>query len=99
MNSMPLSSDILASARLSSQLPVQRSGTCVTARPDEQFEPNRPILSALPLYIAMRSRIDEAVSAGAVLTFIKDSWHCGRTIDRSRQISIAVWPCALGLGR
>src|SRR6187431_3259464 len=57
MNSMPAASDILASAKLSSQLPVQRSGTRVTARPDEQFEPNRPILSLLLLYMAMRWRM------------------------------------------
>ena len=47
---------------MSSQLPVQRSAIRVTARPDEQFEPNRPIFSALLLYIAMRSRMAEDVS-------------------------------------
>ena len=73
MNSMPASSHIRASARLSSQLPVQRSGTVVTQRPEEQFEPNRPIFSALPVYIAMRSRMVKAGSAGAVRTFIKGS--------------------------
>ena len=73
MNSMPASSAILASARLSSQLPVQRSGTSVTARPDEQFEPNRPILSALSLYIAMRSRMEMRGSEGSVLMFIDNS--------------------------
>src|SRR3981189_1072427 len=43
------------SLRLSGQLPDQRSGTSVTARPDEQFDPNRPILSLLALCIDMRS--------------------------------------------
>jgi hypothetical protein len=41
---------------LSSQLPVQRSGTLVTARPEEQFDPKGPIFSALPVPIAMRSQ-------------------------------------------
>ena len=48
---MPASSAMRASRRLSGQLPDQRSGTWVTARPDEQLAPNRPILSALALYI------------------------------------------------
>ena len=54
---MPNWSARRASLRLPSQLPDQRSPTVVTARPDEQFEPNRPILSRLPLYMATRSRI------------------------------------------
>src|SRR6185503_17933769 len=71
MNSMPAASDIRASARLSSQLPVQRSGTRVTARPDEQFEPNRPIFSALSLYMPMRSRMEmRGAAATSGLTFI-----------------------------
>ena len=48
---MPASSAMRASLRLSGQLPVQRSGTMVTARPDEQFGPNRPICSWLELYM------------------------------------------------
>src|SRR5215813_10089933 len=52
---MPASSAIRASLRLSGQLPDQRSGTRVTARPDEQLGPNRPILSRFALYIATRS--------------------------------------------
>ena len=48
---MPASSAMRASRRLSGQLPVHRSGTLVTARPDEQFDPNKPILSLLVLYI------------------------------------------------
>src|SRR5689334_12358846 len=44
-----------ASLRLSGQLPDQRSGTSVTARPDEQFAPNSPILSLFALCIDVRS--------------------------------------------
>src|ERR1700741_3059399 len=57
---MPTSSAILASLRLSGQLPDQRSGTRVTARPDEQFAPNKPILSLFALCIDMRSCRDGA---------------------------------------
>src|SRR5215472_15375775 len=57
---MPASSAILASLRLSGQLPDQRSGTSVTARPDEQFAPNKPILSLFALCIDMRSCRDGA---------------------------------------
>src|SRR5262245_66551187 len=57
---MPTSSAIRASLRLSGQLPDQRSGTSVTARPDEQFAPNRPILSLFALCIDMRSCRDGA---------------------------------------
>src|SRR5215831_7678504 len=57
---MPTSSAIRASLRLSGQLPDQRSGTSVTARPDEQFAPNRPILSLFALCIDMRSWRDGA---------------------------------------
>jgi hypothetical protein len=49
MNSMPASSSIAASARLSSHDPDHRSGTFVAASPDEQFGPNTPSLSRLPL--------------------------------------------------
>ena len=45
---MPASSAIFASRRLSGQVPDQRSGTLVTARPEEQFAPNSPIFSAWP---------------------------------------------------
>src|SRR3954469_8946255 len=61
MKSMPASSAILASARQSGQLAVQRSGTVVAVREDEQFAPNTPILSALELYMAMRSGIAPGV--------------------------------------
>src|SRR5215468_6998328 len=57
---MPTSSAILASLRLSGQLPDQRSGTSVTARPDEQLAPNRPILSLFALCIDIRSWRDGA---------------------------------------
>src|SRR5262249_45090356 len=40
--------------------PDQRSGTSVTARPDEQFAPNKPILSLFALCIDMRSWRDGA---------------------------------------
>src|SRR5437764_1375333 len=55
MNSMPASSAIRARERQSDQLPDQRSGTMVTARPDEQLAPNRPSFSRFALYIAARS--------------------------------------------
>src|SRR3974390_1214168 len=54
MKSSPASSASLATARQSGQLADQRSGTLVAERPDEQLAPNNPILSALPLYMAMR---------------------------------------------
>src|SRR5580692_8852859 len=58
MKSSPASSACLATARQSGQLADQRSGTFVAERPDEQLAPNRPILSALPLYMAMRFFMD-----------------------------------------
>src|SRR5262245_46855037 len=54
---MPASSAMRASRRLSGQLPDQRSGTLVTARPDEQLAPNSPICSRLSPYMAMRLRM------------------------------------------
>src|SRR5437763_15525199 len=56
MNSMPTRSAICASLTQSGQLPDQRSGTVVTARPDEQLAPNRPSFSRFALPIAARSR-------------------------------------------
>src|SRR5271169_1026499 len=53
MKSRPASSAMSASLRQSGQLADQRSGTVVADRPDEQLAPNRPILSALPLYMAI----------------------------------------------
>src|SRR5580704_14946503 len=55
---MPASSDICASRLLSGQLPDHRSGTSVTARPDEQLAPNKPICSLLFEYIARRAASD-----------------------------------------
>src|SRR5712691_7759133 len=55
---MPASSAMRASRRLSGQLPDQRPGTLVTARPDEQLDPNSPICRTLLLCIALRERID-----------------------------------------
>src|SRR5580700_9042709 len=68
MKSMPASSAIMASFLLSGQLPDQRSGTKVTARPDEQFGPNRPICSLLPEYIERRD-CREACGACTGVTF------------------------------
>src|SRR5262245_51446592 len=64
---MPASSAMRASRRLSGQLPDQRSATFVTARPDEQFAPNRPIFSALALYIDRRpDAVDSRADTGVV---------------------------------
>src|SRR6185312_4808188 len=74
MKSRPASSAIRASARQSSQLADQRSGTLVAERPDEQLAPNRPILSALPLYMAMRFCI-EAAGASTSFSVVILWWH------------------------
>ena len=58
---------IAASLRLSGQFPDQRSGTRVTARPDEQLAPNRPILSLFALCIDMRSCADGAGASTILL--------------------------------
>src|SRR5215469_17835171 len=83
---MPASSAMQASRRLSGHEPDQRSGTRVTARPEEQFGPNRPILSALALYIAMRSRIEICGAS------TDDPLVCG---DSSRRNAARQW---MGLG-
>src|SRR5688572_17902123 len=62
MKSMPAASAMRARRSVSGQAPDQRSGTLVTARPEEQLAPNSPILRALSLYMAMRSRIGESLS-------------------------------------
>src|SRR5579864_3689341 len=67
MKSRPASSASLASARQSSQLADQRSGTVVAERPDEQLAPNSPILSALSLYMAMRDCMDAAAGASTAV--------------------------------
>ena len=80
---MPASSAMRASARFSAQLPVQRSGTVVTARPDEQFGPNSPICSALPPYIAMRARRAAIASlSGSTGTTCMDVYLRGQRIER-----------------
>src|SRR3979409_1872314 len=60
---MPAASAMRASLRLSGQVPDHRSGTLVTARPDEQFAPNKPSLSLLPPCIDIRSRKDAFASS------------------------------------
>src|SRR4029077_16859484 len=57
MNSMPASSAICARRRQSGQFPDQRSGTRVTARPEEQLAPKRPSFSLLALFIAARGKL------------------------------------------
>src|SRR5579872_1492158 len=67
MKSSPASSASFASARQSGQLADQRSGTLVAERPDEQLAPNSPILSAWPLYMAMRLAMDALRASTRVL--------------------------------
>src|SRR5215472_10915447 len=86
MKSSPVSSAILAKARQSSQLADQRSGTLVAERPDEQLAPNRPILSALSLYMAMRACIDP----GRANTATSSAHDCLATLQHvSQAIAIA----------
>src|SRR3954467_13703593 len=68
---MPASSAIFASLRLSGQVPDQRSGALVTARPEEQFAPNSPIFSALPPASRLRCGNDEF----AIGTIIPQAWR------------------------
>src|SRR5580693_9735872 len=68
MKSMPASSAICARRLQSGQLPDQRSGTMVTARPDEQLAPNRPICSLLSEYMARRD-CREAACTGVTFSF------------------------------
>ena len=56
---MPASSAIFAKRRLSSQVPDQRSGAMVTARPEEQLAPNSPIFRTLSLPSRLRRGADE----------------------------------------
>src|SRR5215204_4323533 len=58
MKSMPAASASRASLRLSCHVPDQRSGTLVTARPEEQFAPNSPIFSRLPWFGDIRCGTD-----------------------------------------
>src|SRR5712691_6384189 len=71
MKSMPASSAMPASLRLSGQVPDQRSGTLVTLRPEEQLAPNSPSLSRLPPSSSMRLRRDEF----AFCTIIPQAWR------------------------
>src|SRR5579863_2550947 len=82
MKSSPAASASLATARQSGQLADQRSGTLVAERPDEQLAPNRPILSALPLYMAMRFFI-EAWGASTAVPPLRRSCRCRRAYSLS----------------
>src|SRR6185503_10884365 len=73
---MPQASACFAISRQSAQLADHRSGTLVADRPDEQFAPNRPSLSALSLYIAKRSRI-----VGAERSSKQASVSCAWSLD------------------
>src|SRR6202023_4361019 len=74
MNSMPAASAMRASARQSGQLPDQRSGTIVTARPDEQLAPNRPICSLLSEYMARRDCREAACTGVTFFFFPSPLW-------------------------
>src|SRR5260221_11247450 len=66
MKSMPAASAMRARRRQSGQLADHRSGTVVAQRPEERLAPKIPILSALGLYMAMRSLIDAERARTAV---------------------------------
>ena len=82
---MPASSDMRASRRLSGQLPDQRSGTMVTARPDEQFDPNKPILSRLALCIERRSCADGLRASTGPSSFGAGAPHIDITLAQGRR--------------
>src|SRR6516164_4740473 len=91
---MPAASAIFASLRLSGQLPDQRSGISVTARPDEQFAPNSPILSLFELCIDMRSWRE---SSGAStkppgIRSIAQGGQRAGTLTHSRPVLNGAWP-------
>src|ERR1700684_3732788 len=71
MKSRPAASASRASARQSGQPADQRSGTLVAERPDEQLAPNRPIFSALPLYMAILLFMDELGASTSVPPFLR----------------------------
>src|SRR5260370_3280048 len=75
MKSMPAASAMRARRRQSGQLADHRSGTVVAPRPEEQLAPKIPILSALGLYMAMRSRIDAARASTPVSIPVKPIAH------------------------
>src|SRR5271166_1525118 len=72
MKSTPAASAMRARRRHSGQLADHRSGTLVAERPEEQLAPKTPILSALPLYRLVRSRID-AVRASKAFSVGRNS--------------------------
>src|ERR1700722_15608669 len=74
MKSMPASSAICARRLQSGQLPDQRSGTMVTARPDEQLAPNRPICSLLLAYMARRDCREAACTGVTFFFFPSPLW-------------------------
>src|SRR5262245_14255469 len=82
-----------ASLRLSGQLPVQRSGTLVTARPDEQLAPNKPILSLFALYIAMRLGVDSLRASTLLILIVRahDSIAETRRKNRERRHAAHAW--------
>src|SRR5258708_40377652 len=79
MKSLPAASAISASCWQLSQSAGQRSGSRVIARPFEQFAPNKPSLSLLPLCMAMRSRrlaCRLAIAHSALRCLLRDN-ACG----------------------
>src|SRR5262249_56923473 len=64
----PPAAAIAAGSGWSAKSPGRRWGPSVTAGPEEQFAPTKPILSLFALYIAMRSCRDEA-GASTVVSF------------------------------
>jgi hypothetical protein len=104
--SRPASSANFASARQSGQLADHRSGTLVAERPDEQLAPNNPILSALPLYMAMRFCIDALRASTALsprcLKLSSPRWSQQSRRARSLHARVIVleqgnWCCRSGL--
>src|SRR5262244_2722301 len=91
MKSSPASSASLASLRQSGQFADQRSGTLVAERPDEQLAPNRPILSALPLYMAMRSAMD-ALRASTAISVMGASLCDASTAEQGPRHTAGVSP-------
>src|SRR5262245_2997804 len=82
MKSMPASSARRAKRRQSGQLADHRSGTVVAERPEEQLAPKIPILSALALYMPMRSGIDAERASTAVSIPAKPTAHPWRRLLR-----------------
>src|SRR5258707_8096677 len=92
MKSMPAASAMRARRRQSGQLADHRSGTVVAQRPEEQLAPKIPILSALGLYMAMRSRIDAERASTAVSIPVKPIAHpCARLLH-ARVLACRIGP-------